>query len=970
VSKEEIHKGNNMNLEEMKYDAFISYRHCELDQFVAVTLHKELEAFRLPKSIQKQLEVKGIEKKKIERVFRDRDELPITNNLADPITNALRNSEFLLVICSPRLSQSMWCRKEIETFISMHGRERVFAVLIEGEPDESFPEELLYEERKTVDENGVEKMERIPIEPLAADVRGKNKSEIRKKIKEEVIRLAAPMFGCSYDDLKQRHRERMMRRIITGACVVSAIFGSFGIVSTTMALRIQKQSEQIQEQSEEIQSQADQIEVQYQEALKTNARQMAQDAFDSMETGDMVGAARTAYQALTTVDGADMPYTAEAEYALAMALQTYSNGEQIRAQRMLKQESQVNFCKLSPDGNILAVVDIFGNLEVYRPLTGELLHKVAMTGYVTYLSEEKVSFIGNTAIVYPMEDGFCVYDFEKKEQKECMSEYGVSALHSDKAGQYLLVDGYDGLVVYDTVSMKPVYSLEAEEGISFQQECAFSRQSQGKIALEYDTPENKAGICLIDINEQTCSMYETDLRSIMDIYWDDEDIFLCGFMSLEGDESKVCCMNPDGKIKWTHMLNGTPDMLMTFGEGSVDKLAFTQYDRMVVLNREDGTVLTQENFGRDIINYAVYEDSDAMTLMARDGQYYYYFPEKESAITYEGKFVAVSDNIKGFHFGNGYYVSTEYSSNAVVIYEKSIGDKLVQIFDMGESVSGIKISPDGAYIAADISTLGENMLAILDLKNKNAITELSLEDYIKDFGFNEAGELVVLLEESVEVYNPSDGSRVTQRLTESENTRLVRNNTAYVACENGITAIVDVKSGEILAEAEEERIVENGLFASCVDEDGLYYAFADEENKKVVIGSFEDEGMIELPLNVNAVQFLAIEPQAKTLYVTYLDDSVEAYDFMTGNLVMNYGILKGGVENVMELENIGNTVLYSISGAFLVNDEKEVVAFIQGYCDYYEKNDSFILDDSYRIYEVSRYETEDLLNEAEKLVKE
>jgi len=241
VSKEEIHKGNNMNLEEMKYDAFISYRHCELDQFVAVTLHKELEAFRLPKSIQKQLEVKGIEKKKIERVFRDRDELPITNNLADPITNALRNSEFLLVICSPRLSQSMWCRKEIETFISMHGRERVFAVLIEGEPDESFPEELLYEERKTVDENGVEKMERIPIEPLAADVRGKNKSEIRKKIKEEVIRLAAPMFGCSYDDLKQRHRERMMRRIITGACVVSAIFGSFGIVSTTMALRIQKQ---------------------------------------------------------------------------------------------------------------------------------------------------------------------------------------------------------------------------------------------------------------------------------------------------------------------------------------------------------------------------------------------------------------------------------------------------------------------------------------------------------------------------------------------------------------------------------------------------------------------------------------------------------------------------------------------------------------------------------------------------------
>ena len=67
-----------MNLQEIKYDAFISYRHCELDQFVAVNLHKELEAFRLPKVIEKQLRAKGITKKKIERVFRDRDELPVT----------------------------------------------------------------------------------------------------------------------------------------------------------------------------------------------------------------------------------------------------------------------------------------------------------------------------------------------------------------------------------------------------------------------------------------------------------------------------------------------------------------------------------------------------------------------------------------------------------------------------------------------------------------------------------------------------------------------------------------------------------------------------------------------------------------------------------------------------------------------------------------------------------------------------
>ena len=43
-----------MNLTEKKYDAFISYRHSELDQFVAVTLHKELENFRIPRNMNSQ----------------------------------------------------------------------------------------------------------------------------------------------------------------------------------------------------------------------------------------------------------------------------------------------------------------------------------------------------------------------------------------------------------------------------------------------------------------------------------------------------------------------------------------------------------------------------------------------------------------------------------------------------------------------------------------------------------------------------------------------------------------------------------------------------------------------------------------------------------------------------------------------------------------------------------------------------
>ena len=158
-----------------KYDAFISYRHADLDKFVAENLHRKLESYKVSKKV---ISNGRARRSKIERVFRDKDELPITNNLEDPIIQALQQSEYLLVICTPRLKESVWCKKEIETFISMHGRDKIFAVLAEGEPQESFPEEILYREGQVQYPDGTIGMGLIPAEPLAADVRGKSKKEI------------------------------------------------------------------------------------------------------------------------------------------------------------------------------------------------------------------------------------------------------------------------------------------------------------------------------------------------------------------------------------------------------------------------------------------------------------------------------------------------------------------------------------------------------------------------------------------------------------------------------------------------------------------------------------------------------------------------------------------------------------------------------------------------------------------------
>ena len=60
-----------MEEKEYKYEAFISYRHCKLDKFVAENLHKILETYELPKSVKEKLNIKS---KTFRRIFRDQEE--------------------------------------------------------------------------------------------------------------------------------------------------------------------------------------------------------------------------------------------------------------------------------------------------------------------------------------------------------------------------------------------------------------------------------------------------------------------------------------------------------------------------------------------------------------------------------------------------------------------------------------------------------------------------------------------------------------------------------------------------------------------------------------------------------------------------------------------------------------------------------------------------------------------------------
>ena len=163
---------------ERSYKAFISYRHKPLDMETAKKLHKRIERFTVPAELRKNGE------KKPGLVFRDQDELPIANNLSENIRTALDHSEFLIVICSPDTPASVWVQREITYFLSHHSRDKVLAMLVAGEPDQSFPPQLT----EIRDDSG-DILERI--EPLAANIVADSAGKRNRLFKTESLVLTS-----------------------------------------------------------------------------------------------------------------------------------------------------------------------------------------------------------------------------------------------------------------------------------------------------------------------------------------------------------------------------------------------------------------------------------------------------------------------------------------------------------------------------------------------------------------------------------------------------------------------------------------------------------------------------------------------------------------------------------------------------------------------------------------------------------
>lgn len=214
-----------------EYFAFISYK--REDERWAKWLQHKLEHYHLPTNVRKENPALP---QSIRPVFKDTSELA-AGVLADEINEALDNSKYLIVICSPRAAQSKWVGKEVQAFIDMGRSDKIIPFIIGGKPFSENPEEECFPSA-------------LLNLPKKQELLGVNINEMGRNA--AVVKVVARMFGLKFDTLWQRYEREQKRKRwmwIAGSILLALLGLSIGGYFVRQNGIIERQNERLQQDS-------------------------------------------------------------------------------------------------------------------------------------------------------------------------------------------------------------------------------------------------------------------------------------------------------------------------------------------------------------------------------------------------------------------------------------------------------------------------------------------------------------------------------------------------------------------------------------------------------------------------------------------------------------------------------------------------------------------------------------------------
>lgn len=812
----------------MRYDAFISYRHSDLDMYIAKKVHRGLETFKVPKGV---AEKSG--KKNIKRVFRDQEELPIGSDLGENIEKALSESEFLLVICSPRTPESYWVQKEIDTFIQMHGRENVLAILIEGEPDESFPKQLLEDE------------EGNPVEPLAADVRGVTKSEINKKMRTEIMRLAAPLLHCGYDDLRQRHRERRMKKMIGAVSTVAALGVAFGAYSAYNTAMIQKN---------------------YKEKQINQSKYLADTALTLLEEGDRQTAALVALEALPNREN-DRPYVTNAQYALSKTLNCYDTGNVIGMDRALKHDLPVSEFLLNEDGTRILSIDQGEYAYAWDAENGEMLAKISPeldeSGYV-------ISVIGGAVngdhILICDRNGLRSVDFSGKEEWQTEEDTNFISCDIDCEAGIAACISSNNVIFYDITDGHEVARMEGK----FTFPIAVSSDKQ-RFAVSHLVDAGSAGcVSVYDFSTKTRSDFTTAEAYIMDADFSEDNNLVVA--SCQGTNYEVGNDNATGYIEKIDCVQQTTLWKNEFiyqklGIDSAsaqikcrkytEKETGKEYDQ-VLMSVDNAAYNWNSNTGELVAEVKV--TGGIRTFLIASEERWGYLAESNGTIdivdmntgmNYTGSAIETGKNLTNISIKNSVLVIQSYASPVLTVMKYHEGAGMSELETYEESINNVYYSKNETYYAVKVSDgVAAGTIYFYKTSDDSMVNALELEtdSYQKAAGFVDDTEFVYIdSDKNVVFYNVVNGKeKRIVALEELVTTECDMNDeeTLALVYGGGSFAVVDLVQQDIVV----SKDIDEYIYGAIISEDG-----------KTIYCNTKEEGICSINVETGAVTQIKVD---------------------------------------------------------------------------------------------------------------
>ena len=996
------------------YNAFISYRHAKLDMSIASHIQRKLEHFHVPHKLKKKLK-----HQKINRIFRDKDELPITSDLTETITDALAKSEYLIVICSTNTKDSMWVKREIQTFLQTHTKDKILTVLCNGEPQDVIPEELLTGEKIITDANGFQHTIKVPVEPLSCDYRlSRSRAD-----NEELPRLASALLGCSYDELQRRNRQYRIRRV--AAIVAAAFLAMAGFMTYSLIM-----SKKINDN--------------YIATLKQRSVYLATASEELLEQDLRVDAVHLALAALPTEDGDKTPVTAQAVRALADATAAYqsNSGNDFEPVWNYRTEHAVSLTLLSEDQKYIATLDECGSVNCWNTLTHELVFEkqgAAGTQNMMFLGNDTILVIYSYYIeAYNIQTGTMIWDY-KPEDDVYLSPgsiaYANNSVYLDigygEVGKLSIRDGSikESYKLRDDAFVNRIYNLAVS---SDGKKIAYSDADfifMGEQIHVYDTETKKNYASFIDTyiiqqisfidNDHICVLSDDDL-GMTSLELADE------MTAIRTDSKEIHCFDTTMNEIWTHTLDFT-DVAFTLGTlyiPSRDAVVYYVGNRAEIYDVKTGDTLNSYHLSSSIITANDFNLNGLPEFVCRHGEYIFASSENNDYMTC---YYSLVDDIKSAVIGDLIY-ATAKDGNNMICYNRFLQDDEWEFVSSGDFSTGSDYQvcysdDDYLIIGAKVYDADFIRVTVIDMNDASVVFTEDVEGfslsrafeicYIDDEYFGCFGENIYRIDidkKSVELINGDldyssyvtngkivsflnffhgldiaitdlDGSNQIELSYEDEDSSFTQS-THCVYLESLDTVFISIGSNLFAADLSKEELVlldtpENWM----IDYTFSFYVSESEDNSKIL---FADGNLVWVAdtsfnilysFNCNCAYRCATVFNDDVLYII-ADDYLKLYNSKTGEYINKYEItLWGKGDAEMTLDEKTHQLFIQVGDQLSIFDTESWVetVFIENCYCYHEATDrffvySFIYSTDCIPGYIKHYSLEDLIAKANKFL--